>query len=83
MNKLTIFYFLSTYIYFIHLKIIILINKIISPYLFNYKNLIIFLKLYSFLNKIIFNLFYKKMRCYNCLLGLGTSCGSLVKSMSH
>ena len=36
-----------------------LINKSISLYLFN-KKLIIFLKLYLFLNKILFNLFYKK-----------------------
>ena len=50
MNKQNIFYlFLSTYIYFIYLKTIILTNKIIYHYLFNYKNLIIFLKLYLFL----------------------------------
>jgi len=30
------------------LQTIILINKVISPYLFNYKNLIIFLKLFIF-----------------------------------
>ena len=52
MNKLKLF--------FIFLQAIILISKIIFPDLFNYKNLIIFLKLYLFLNKISFNLFYEK-----------------------
>jgi len=46
--------------FLIFFQTIILINKIISSYLFNHKNLIIFLKLYLFLNKkIIFNLFYE------------------------
>ena len=54
------FYFLKPHIYFIYLKIIILINKTISSYLFNYKNLITFLKFYIFLIKIVFNIFYEK-----------------------
>ena len=45
-NKTYLFYFLRTCTYFIYLKTIILINKKFSPYLFNYKNLIIFLKLF-------------------------------------
>jgi len=53
-------FLLKIYIYFIYLKTIILINKIISPYVFHYKNFIIFLKLYLFLNKILLNLFLKK-----------------------
>jgi len=48
------FLFSKTHIYFIYLKTIILINKTISPYLFNYNSLIIFLKHYLFLNKTIF-----------------------------
>ena len=56
------FYFLRTYVYFIYLKIIILINKNIC-YLFNHKTSL-FSQNYLFLNKIIFNLFYGKS-CYN------------------
>ena len=47
-------------ILFIFSKIIILINKVISSYLFNYKNLIIFLKNYLFINTILFKLVYEK-----------------------
>ena len=38
----------------------ILIDKVISPYIFNYKNLIIFLKNYLFINTILFKLEYEK-----------------------
>ena len=58
-NK-TSFLFSENIIYFMCLKTNILINKNISSYLFNYNNIIIFLKLYLFLNKILFNLFYGK-----------------------
>ena len=57
MNRSNIFPF------FFLLQTIILINNIISPYLFYYKNLNIFLKLY-FLTKKTFLIYLRKMGCY-------------------
>jgi len=59
MNKSNIFpsFFLQT---------TILINKIISPYLFYYKNLNIFLNTY-FLTKKTFLIYLRKMGCYNMI----------------
>jgi len=50
------------------LQTIILINKIISSYLFNYKNFIIFLKLFIFKEIKSFLIYFTKNRCLH--LGL-------------
>ena len=52
MNKSNIFFF---YFHSNHY-----FNKVISPYLFNYKKLTIFLKLYLFLNKKTFLIYFTK-----------------------
>ena len=63
MIKKNLFYFLSNEYLFYFLSNHYF-NKFISSYSFNYKNLIIFLKLYLFINNNFFKISLRKMRCY-------------------